>query len=220
MDHFKVIGTVAIGVVIAWWLMSEPEDNQPITAVSSTAEAVTGEPEPPPRDEAASEPAPEPPEASPPPTPRSPWRVNVNTSPMDDSRSVFLSTPSNERIPGRFGRSAGNATLFVRCMENTTSLILQMNGNHMASSPYHNWGHVQMRIDDKPAFTREMSASTNHESLGLWRGNQSIPVIRQMFGAERLTVRATPFSESPITMTFNIRQLEDEIGPLRESCNW
>jgi type VI secretion system protein VasI len=37
---------------------------------------------------------------------------------------------------------------------------------------------------------------------------------------EQLYVRAAPFSESRIEMTFNITGIEDEIAPLREACSW
>lgn len=223
MDGIKVIGTIVAGVFIVGWFtskdadtnVSEPETTSAVAAVSTSraddadedSSLVEEEPQ------AAQPPAP-------PPAPVSPWRAREETSPMDDSKSVFLSTKSNERIPGRYGNAPGNATLFVRCVENTTALILQMNGNHMTSSRYHDWGHVQMRIDDKQAFTKSMNASTNHQSLGLWSGGQSIPVIQRMFDADLLTMRATPYSESPITMTFDISQLKDEIAPLREACHW
>ncbi|WP_193090836.1 type VI secretion system-associated protein TagO [Halomonas colorata] len=219
MDGLKVIATIVAGVFIIGWFTKDndsPSDSR--TSEPSAASLAVAEEAPPPTTA-----DPEPQEdatPAPPPKPRSPWRVREETSPMDDSKSVFLSTKSNERIPGRYGSPSGNATLYVRCVENTTALVLQMNGNHMTSSQYHDWGHVQMRIDDKQAFTKSMNASTNHQSLGLWRGGQSIPVIQRMFDAELLTMRATPYSESPITMTFDISQLKDEIAPLREACHW
>lgn len=151
---------------------------------------------------------------------RNPWIIWQGTSQIDDSPSVTLSAESNERIGNRLGRNAAPATLTLSCRENTTRLLINMNGNHMASSPYHDWGHVTMRIDSRQAFTRQMQESTDNSVLGLWRGGQSIPVIRDMFGAEKLTVRATPFGQSPITVTFDINGLQEEIQPLRQACNW
>lgn len=151
---------------------------------------------------------------------RNPWRIWQGTSQIDDSPSVTLRADSNERIGDRIGRNAAPATLSLSCIENTTRLTINMNDNHMASSPYHDWGHVTMRIDSRQAFTRRMQESTNNLVLGLWRGGQSIPVIRDMFGAEKLTVRATPYGKSPITVTFDISGLQEEITPLRQACNW
>ncbi|MGO3058834.1 MAG: type VI secretion system-associated protein TagO [Halomonas sp.] len=219
MDGLKVIGTIVAGVFIIGWFTKDndsPSDSR--TSEPSAASVAVAEEAPPPTTA-----DPEPQEdatPAPPPKPRSPWRVRKDVSPMDDSTNVFLNTNSSQRIPGRYGRSSGYATLTVRCLENTTAMYLVMNDHHLASSPYHNWGHVQMRIDDRQAFSKSMDASTDNKALGLWRGGQSIPVIRQMFGADQLTLRATPYSESSITMTFDISQLEEEIEPLREACHW
>ncbi|EWH00466.1 hypothetical protein Q427_19380 [Halomonas sp. BC04] len=105
-------------------------------------------------------------------------------------------------------------------MENTTALYVEFNDQHMSSSPYHDWGHVVIRIDSRDARTIKMSASTNNRLLGLFRGNRSIPVVRSMFGGEQLLVRATPFNGSPITVTFDIAGLEEKVQPLRQACNW
>ncbi|MGQ7253944.1 type VI secretion system-associated protein TagO [Vreelandella titanicae] len=220
MDNWKVIGTIAAGVLILGWLLNDDaEDTESATNASSVVstseadEASSAEPE-------TSQPEEEPPAPTPPPEPRSPWQVSEEVSPMDDSKNVYLSTRANEALPGRYGRSVARPTLYVRCVENTTALILNMDGHFMASSDYHTWGHVDMRIDDGQAFTKSMRESTNNKALGLWNGGTSIPVIRQMFGADQLTMRATPHSESPMTMTFDITGLEEEIAPLREACHW
>ncbi|MGO3214797.1 MAG: type VI secretion system-associated protein TagO [Halomonas sp.] len=224
MSNWKVVGTIVAGVVVVGWLGSDKEDTRRDSrpeASSANSALSTAEAESTPANEPAVEADQQEPAAPPtPPKPRSPWQVRENVSQMDDSRNVFLSTQSNERIPGRYGRSTVRPTLTVRCVENTTALVLNMDGHHMASSPYHSWGNVEMRIDDSRAFTKSMNESTDNRALGLWNGGNSIPVIRQMFGAEQLTLRATPFSESAMTMTFNIRDLDEEIAPLREACHW
>ncbi|MGQ4879814.1 type VI secretion system-associated protein TagO [Billgrantia sp. LNSP4103-1] len=151
---------------------------------------------------------------------RNPWSTHQGTSRIDDSPTVTLRARSNEHVTNWLGRPTAPATLTLSCLENTTRIFVNLNDNHMSSSPYHDWGHVTMRIDDQQAFTNRMQESTDNSVLGLWSGGQSIPVIRRMFGAERLTVRATPYGQSPITVTFDITGLEDEIQPLRQACNW
>ncbi|WP_438455400.1 type VI secretion system-associated protein TagO [Vreelandella venusta] len=221
MDNLKVIGTIAAGVFIVGFLINDDsEDAKPASRNTVSVVSDSEAEQAPASDTSAAQGNQEPAKPTPPPAPASPWRVSEEISPMDDSKNVYLSTRSNETIPGRYGRSTARPTLYVRCVENTTALVLHMDGHHMASSEYHNWGHVEMRIDDGRAFTKSMRQSTNNRSLGLWNGGSSIPVIRQMFGADQLIVRATPYSESPMTMTFDISQLEDEITPLREACHW
>lgn len=221
MDNWKVIGTIVAGVLILGWMLNdETEETEPTASNASSVVSASEAEEAPSPDADTNQPEEEPVAPSPPPKPQSPWYVSEEVSPMDDSRNVYLSTRSSEAVPGRYGRSTVRPTLYVRCVENTTALILHMDGHHMASSEYHTWGDVDMRIDDGKAFTKPMTQSTNNRSLGLWSGGTSIPVIRQMFGAEQLTVRATPYSESPMTMTFDISGLEEEIAPLREACHW
>lgn len=150
--------------------------------------------------------------------PQSQWLLRTETSALDDTTSVFLNVFSEENLRSRFGRG-GPARLTVRCVENTTSVILHFGGLFMADSG--TYGQVAYRVDDAPAGSIQMSESTNNEALGLWRGGQAIPFIRQqLFGGESLFVRATPFSESPVEMRFDISGLEEVIAPLREACNW
>lgn len=213
MDNWKVIGSIAAGVLVLGWLLNDDAD-EPETAASNASSVVSSS------EAVANDEQAEPIEPTPPPEPSSPWQASEDVSPMDDSKNVYLYTRSNEPIPGRYRRSIARPTLTLRCVENTTALILNMDGHFMASSEYHNWGHVEMRIDDGNAFTKSMRESTNNRSLGLWNGGSSIPVIKQMFNADQLTMRATPHSESPMTMTFDISELEEEIAPLREACHW
>ncbi|WNL39843.1 type VI secretion system-associated protein TagO [Halomonas sp. PAMB 3232] len=150
-------------------------------------------------------------------TQESDWMVNSETSPIDDSTAVYLRVFSKEPVTDRIGRQ-GDAELWIRCSENTTAMIMKFAGNHMAD--LNQYGQVTLRIDDLQARTMRMDASTDHSSLGLWSGGRSIPVIRSMFDHDTLTVRATPYSQSPITTQFPITGLEEAIEPLREACNW
>ncbi|GED41225.1 type VI secretion system-associated protein TagO [Cobetia marina] len=146
------------------------------------------------------------------------WYVSEKVSQIDDSKTVTLSTVSSTTIPNRYGSGQGKASLILRCMENTTSMYMKFNGNFMADIG--SYGNVVMRIDDSKAFTRSMNESTDNMALGLWSGGRSIPVIKKLLKGEKLVVRATPFNESSYTMTFPLRGLSKEIGPLREACHW
>ncbi|WP_375058384.1 type VI secretion system-associated protein TagO [Zobellella sp. DQSA1] len=146
--------------------------------------------------------------------PVSNWSVRTGKSDVDDSPYVVLSVESIERPTDRYGRMTW-PTLYVRCQENTTSLIV-------------NWGRylginetsVTYRIDDNKAVTRNWSIATNHEAVGLWRGNQSIPVIKQVLGSKLFLTRITPYGDNPITVRFDTTGLDKHIGALRKACNW
>lgn len=145
------------------------------------------------------------------------WSVRTRVSPIDDSVSVFVTTESLEPIPSRF-RGEDHAQLMLRCQENTTSLIVHFAGNHM--SAHQQYGEVTLRIDSDEARKVRMESSTDNRALGLWQGSRSIPEIRRMFDAEVLTLRATPFSASPVTAQFPIAGAEQAVEKLRKHCNW
>lgn len=145
------------------------------------------------------------------------WSVRTDTSRIDDSRSVFLSTGALDPYMDDYGTQRA-PILTVRCMENTTSLIINFDGDYMSDSRY--WGPVLLRVDDHPASEHDMQVSTDNHALGLWRGGAAIPAIKSLLGGERLLVRATPVSSSAITVEFNISGLDQVIAPLREACGW
>ncbi|OBX36995.1 hypothetical protein A8U91_01343 [Halomonas elongata] len=145
------------------------------------------------------------------------WYVREETSPIDDSRTVVLSTMSIDSIKDRLGRQ-DKAMMAIRCIENTTSIIFQFANHHMAD--LNQYGVVTLRIDDQDAFKRRMSESTDNKALGLWNGGSSIPVVKRLFDADTLTVRATPYGQSPITVQFPVGELKKAIEPLREACHW
>ncbi|WP_333830981.1 type VI secretion system-associated protein TagO [Pararhodobacter sp.] len=149
--------------------------------------------------------------------PDSEWSVRVDQSPLDDSTSVYMSVQSDRPLRARF-RQESDASLNIRCRENTTSIFIHFGGHFM--SDIQGRGRVDYRVDDRPAGHTTMSVSTNNEALGLWSGNRSIPFIRGIMDGGSLYVRATPFSESALEMTFNISGLDEELAPLREACNW
>ncbi len=59
------------------------------------------------------------------------WNKTVDVSPLTDDKNVYLSLLSDDLVRGRFS-SAGPATLFLRCKENTTSAFFVFNDQHVA----------------------------------------------------------------------------------------
>ncbi|WP_306115760.1 type VI secretion system-associated protein TagO [Roseovarius sp. MMSF_3305] len=152
------------------------------------------------------------------PTLRGKWNIQRETSEFKDTTDVFVTVSSDEPIGcNRFG-TPSRAVLMLRCLENTTSLIINTDC-HLASG-FQGYGKVEYRIDDQPASSRSFDASTDNKALGLWSGNKSIPLIKQLFGAERLLVRFTPFNQSPVTAKFEVSGAEDAVTDLRSACNW
>lgn len=145
------------------------------------------------------------------------WRVSKEVSKIDDSQSVYLQVSSNEKIIKRSGGS-DTATLIISCRERKTSLIIILAGEFLADVG--GFGDVTYRIDNQKAKTQSFRASTDHEALGLWSGGESTPLIKALFDHDVMIVRATPYNQSPETLTFPISGLKAAIDPLRKACGW
>lgn len=207
----KVIAVVVAGLLILGWLNSGEQDKKLAAkeekeqAAASTVDS--NEPQ-------TSQPS----KPEPPPEPPSPWRVNKWTSQMDDSPAVSLTSSSDSIYTGAYGGAPGPATLHLRCLENETNLFIKLNGHFLAD--IQSYGKVTYRIDDQQARTVRMAESTNNKALGLWSGGQAIPVIRRMLNHDQVTMRVTPYNQSPETITFPIDRIEEDIKPLRTACHW
>jgi type VI secretion system VasI family protein len=145
------------------------------------------------------------------------WEVSQSTSQFDDSPTVVLSLSAEDEIDARFGGS-GRPNIYLRCQENKTDLYVVAAGHFL--SDIQGYGIVDYRLDSAAAGKLSMQTSTDNQALGLWSGNRSIPVIKLMFGKQNLSMRLTPYNESPKEFTFDISGLPEAIKPLREACNW
>ena len=144
------------------------------------------------------------------------WHVREERSKLDDSKSVFLSLAADEFKSCPFKQA--NHRITIRCLENTTSVIIGFGGCFM--SDLQGRGRVTFRADKEKSFTRNLLESTSHETLGLWSGSKAIPFIKSILDNEKLYLRATPFKQSPVDATYHIAGLAEAIKPLRKACGW
>jgi type VI secretion system protein VasI len=151
------------------------------------------------------------------PSPKSDWNVRLDTSDMTDQTNVYLTVTSKEPVQCTW--QTEYVRLILRCMENTTAVVLAT-PCHVTSSNYDTYGDVTYRVDSRKAKTRGFEESTNNRSLGLWNFRKSRPFIEELYNGETLLMRFTPFSENAKEVAFDISGLEDAIKPLRESCGW
>ena len=155
--------------------------------------------------------------AAPAPPDKGKWRVSEDTSQLDDSTTVVLSLDSDEMIAGQFG-AAGPAQIYLRCLENTTSVFVVL--NDMFLSDIQGFGTVDYRIDAKKADKVRMQSSTDNKALGLWSGGSAIPFAKVLMDGQKVVFRATPFNESPVQFSFDLIGLPVAIEPLRKACKW
>lgn len=143
--------------------------------------------------------------------PLSNWRTTYDTSKIDDSKNVYISTEAINPIKGKFGRDV-TPQLWIRCMENKTEAFVTM---YMFISTQD--VSVIHRIDSNKAITTKWSTSTDHKAIF---SKNNIKFIKSLFNHDNLLIRVTPYGESPRDIEFNISGLEDIIEPLQKACGW
>ena len=146
------------------------------------------------------------------------WTVRQQPSEFTDDTNVYLSLESNDAsVCGR--NRDDRVVLWIRCRENTTSVMFQTSC-HMTSSSYHDYGDIHYSLDGAPEAVVPMTKWRDNFSLGLWRGEDAIPFIERILDAEFMTVRMKPFDEDVFTVSFAIAGLPEAIDPLRAACHW
>ena len=144
------------------------------------------------------------------------WQVTEERSPVDDSQSVYLALPSTEPFQDRFGRDKWGS-LHIDCVENSTSIFIRAGGEFLAA--HEDFGYVTLRIDKQRAEQKFMSATTDHECLGLAHG-LGIDLIKQIAAGKKLFVRLTPFNKSPVDMVFRVDGLAKHLPKVQKACGW
>ncbi|OHB72424.1 MAG: hypothetical protein A2W23_07650 [Planctomycetes bacterium RBG_16_43_13] len=139
------------------------------------------------------------------------WRISTETSPIDDSKNVYLALSAEESIKAMLGTSL--PVLFLRCKENKTEV-------YIAWGVYLGLEETTMliRFDSKKATTSTWNISTDNMAT-FYRGSV-IAFIRSIVGYKQLLVQVTPYGESPVMVTFDLAGLEEAVKQLQETCNW
>ena len=147
------------------------------------------------------------------------WALQEKRSQLTDSRDIYASVDASNSVSCRSGLNTHRPTLMIRCMENTTAIFFSTDC-FMASTDYNDSGHINYRLDKLTPGKIRAQESTNHKSLGLWRGHSSIPFIKKMEGRNSLLIRMRPYSESAFEVTFDITGINEVISDVRKACHW
>ncbi len=139
------------------------------------------------------------------------WLIRSAQSDVDDSTNVFLLLNANEEVGSGYKQS--RPQIVLRCMENKTNA-------YMDWGQYLGIGETRMltRIDAQKATTRTWNISTDNKAVFV-RGSD-ITFTKSLMGHEKLLAKITPYSENPVTVTFDIHGLSEAIKPLRKACGW
>ncbi len=139
------------------------------------------------------------------------WRIREDKSPIDDSVNVYLSVSANETVTS--GYKTVKPIIYVRCAENKTNIFLVWD-------LYLGIDETRMltRFDKEKPETRTWSISTDYKAVFV--RSSDISFAKKMMKHDKLLAQITPYGESPVMATFDIRGLSEAIKPLRKACHW
>lgn len=140
------------------------------------------------------------------------WRLASKTSPVDDSKNVYISLNANETIRSPFGESI-TPSLYILCREKKTEMFLNWD-------VYLGLNETQMlyRLDKQKAVTHEWGISTDTKAV-FYRG-KDIDFIKMLAKSSNLFVRITPYNENPVQTTFDLTGLAEALKPVQAACGW
>lgn len=137
------------------------------------------------------------------------WWTNTTVDPLNDE-DMYLAGLTAESGRGRFGE---DVDLVIRCKNNKTEM-------------YINWQsflgmdgiRTTYRVGKSPAATSTWGVSTDHTSA--FFPGSPVPTLKQMHGETSFIANVTPYSESPVTATFDLTGIETALADIRSGCNW
>lgn len=140
------------------------------------------------------------------------WEVRKEQSQIDDSTNVWVSLGAENSVYSSY--KVALPKLYIRCNENKTTLFITYGDLFLGSDSI----DVLTRFDKKKATTNVWIMSTDHSAIFV-RGH-NITFIKKLMKHDKLLVQLTPYGDSPIMTTFDIRGLKEAIKPLRKNCGW
>ncbi|MDR0274124.1 MAG: type VI secretion protein [Burkholderiaceae bacterium] len=143
------------------------------------------------------------------------WRVDKETSRMDDSTNVMVSLEAESNISG-WPSKTYTPSLVLRCKEKKTEVYI-VTGMSPQVEYGTNGATVTLRFDKDKATKIQTSKSTDGQALFF---GQSVSFIKNMIGHSTLLFEFVPFNSSPAMTTFDLKGIEEAIKPLRETCKW
>lgn len=140
------------------------------------------------------------------------WRLSGERSALDSRKDVWLSVISDNTEGNSVG-SPIRATLWLRCMENKTNVLISFDRYTTDNQ------NVRYKFDDESVQKQWMETIRGGDGIGIWSGSRAIPFIKKMYGKERMVVAYNTYS-GPVEFTFNISGVRARIDTLAKECEW
>ena len=141
------------------------------------------------------------------------WLYQETTDEFTDKVRRILTIVAEEPSP-----SGNNITLNISCGEDIPTIIIVAGGHILNKSrDINDLIDIDYRIDKLKASKAQVFS--NGSAFGPYPRSKQIPFIKSMFNHDKLLIRFPTYNSSE-TVTFKITNIEDEVKPIREACNW
>ncbi len=141
---------------------------------------------------------------------------NIGADPSADPSTSPSTEPSTVTITSYAvtGTSSEGAaiSMVIRCRRNRTDLYVRWQ-DYLGS-----WAYVRTRVGDDDRGTRQWNLSADARSSYYPRGVESL--IEDVIEAGSVQFEVTPYVKDSVTAVFDMSELGEAIGPLREACGW
>ena len=137
------------------------------------------------------------------------WSTSTTTDPMTD-KSIFIARLNASSGRGRLGEGID---LIVRCAKNKTELYINWHSFLGTDS-----ARVTHRTGKSKAQTHTWDVSTDHTS-SFYPGSP-VTALKEMIKNTSFVANVTPYSESPVTATFDISGADAAFADIRKGCSW
>lgn len=141
------------------------------------------------------------------------WVYSDEESALDGRKDVWLSVLSENTQGNQINRPE-KARLWIRCMQNSTNIFISFNSYTSDNQT------VRYRLDEDSMKSVWMETMNGGDGIGVWSGGRAIPLIKNIFGKEKLVLGYSSYSSNNLEFTFNVSGLRARIDPLAESCHW
>lgn len=137
------------------------------------------------------------------------WSTSTSTDPLTD-KSIYIAMLDASSGRGRFGDSIN---LVVRCDKGQTDFYINWEtflGTESIS--------ITHRIGRAKAVKSSWVVSTDHKSSFFPRS--PVAALKAMIETDSFVANVTPYSESPITATFDTSGAGEALKEIRTACKW
>ena len=145
------------------------------------------------------------------------WTTQVDTSPIDDSKTIYLALDAMDEVTSSWGVEI-RPTLVLRCKAGTIDVYLRLKTEYeLLEGPLLSgtWTSLRVRFDNDRHSSVRASLSTDSQSAFFLDSNS---IIKQIQDATTLLIEVTPYMTTNQVVTFYTSHLDYHLPELVDAC--